>query len=235
MPVRVYSFISCPVFGNFTFQCFYHFNLAIVVFRVVVLLLREEPAKAFLAYAKEVSFPSLTFVAVGLRDVLAMFPDVAAGSLSIRASSSEVPGFGDYLQRLNYGANGRNPWFRSYVEQKSGCRKPAACSNATPALSSSDDAASTVTSVFALASGLDQARRVGCRESGTCHVVAGEALWALVTNFTRDVRITRHDGSVFKFAGGNSGNGRLDVSYYLRGSDSSAEFAKVSYGHSATF
>lgn len=188
--------------------------------RVVVLLLRDKEAEVFFKHARETGTPlhNFTFVAVGLRSVLSKFPEATGGSLSLQVASSDVPGFKDYLQHLNYRGNDRDPWFRSFIEQKSGCRGPVTCSNATPMLlSPSADAASTVvTSVFALASGLDQARRIKCQGPSGCSrdITADEDFRGLVMNFTRGVRITRHDGSVFKFAGGNSGNGRLVVGLF---------------------
>uniref|UniRef100_A0A131YFX7 Pheromone and odorant receptor n=1 Tax=Rhipicephalus appendiculatus TaxID=34631 RepID=A0A131YFX7_RHIAP len=207
--------------------------------RVVVLFLKDKAADALLTALHEASSSAaspqpvdLTFVALGLRDILSRHPDVALGSLSLRLASVDVPGFRDHVQHLSYASNGRNPWYRAYVEQKTGCRGPAACANAlTPPLASgggtvsgtssldADDASateSTVTAVFALASGLDQARKTRCAgdDNKPCELSMDDAYRNLVINFTRNVRITRHDGSVFKFADGNSGNGRVQVTYY---------------------
>lgn len=203
--------------------------------RVVVLFIRDDAAESLLTRLHEMtalssppvqSSSDLTFVALNLRDVLTRHPEVALGSLSLRVASGDVPGFRDHLQHLSYAANGRDPWYRAYVEQKTGCRGTAACGNAlAPALASGASsleeedggvAASTVTAVFALASGLDQARKARCSTADKpCSMVMDDAYRSLVMNFTRNVRITRHDGSVFKFADGNSGNGRVQVAYYL--------------------
>ncbi|XP_077511688.1 uncharacterized protein LOC144122047 [Amblyomma americanum] len=202
--------------------------------RVVVLFLKDKAAEALLAHLHEAASSAspqssdLTFVALGLRDVLSRHPDVAVGSLSLRLMPADVPGFRDHLQHLSYAGNVRDPWYRAYVEQKTGCRGPAACANSLPpsmaasgsGASSPDEedrgtAASTVTAVFALASGLDQARKTRCpSEDKPCELVMDDAYRSMVMNFTRNVRITRQDGSIFKFADGNSGNGRVQVTYY---------------------
>ncbi|KAL1467872.1 hypothetical protein MTO96_025907 [Rhipicephalus appendiculatus] len=188
--------------------------------RVVVLFLKDKAADALLTALHEASSSAaspqpvdLTFVALGLRDILSRHPDVALGSLSLRLASVDVPGFRDHVQHLSYASNGRNPWYRAYVEQKTGCRGPAACANAlTPPLASgggtvsgtssldADDASateSTVTAVFALASGLDQARKTRC---------AGDD--------NKPCELSMDDAYRNLFADGNSGNGRVQVTYY---------------------
>ncbi|XP_075542696.1 uncharacterized protein LOC142576440 isoform X2 [Dermacentor variabilis] len=217
--------------------------------RVVVLFLKDKAADALLTALHEASSSAaspqpadLTFVALGLRDILSRHPDVALGSLSLRLASVDVPGFRDHLQHLSYAGNGRDPWYRAYVEQKTDCRGPAACANAlapplvgagsgaaSPPLDDAGAAESTVTAVFALASGLDQARKTRCtgEDNKPCELVMDDAYRGLVLNFTRNVRITRHDGSVFKFADGNSGNGRVQVAYYRTPGGMSGEFSQI--------
>lgn len=184
--------------------------------RVVILLLNDEQARTFFAHAKGPPTWGLTFIAVGLVETLSRFPSQTTGSLSILPSPTDVHGFKEYIQYLNYRNNARNPWFRSYLEQKSGCRGADSCLSASPVHITADAASvpSTVTSVYALASGIDRARKMTCR--GTYCPDAAE-IRGLLLNLTRGVHIPRHNGSMFKFEEGNHGNGILDV-VYLQGS-----------------
>ncbi|XP_064461074.1 uncharacterized protein LOC135371034 [Ornithodoros turicata] len=186
--------------------------------RVVVLLLNDRHAEALFAQANQTPSWGLTFVAVGLVDVLYHYPTQTTSSISIVLSSSGVPEFKEHMQSLNYRNNVRNPWFRSYLEQKTGCHGADSCLKVPPTHITADTVSvpSTVTSVYALASGIDQARRVACR--GT-HCPDADELREQVLNLTRSVHITRYDKSVFAFEG-NHGNGKLDVVYVQDGIES---------------
>ncbi|RWS08194.1 uncharacterized protein B4U79_04450, partial [Dinothrombium tinctorium] len=148
---------------------------------VVILFLNENQIAYLLDAVKKIqndnqsSYGEFVWLAIDGKDAFHTYPRTSLGALSISPPLSSVPNFRNYFTHLQLRNNSRNPWFGEYWQKIHNCKGITCYENIDPtniekSIINDRETLAVINSVFAIAHGMELARRALCPQAtkGLC-------------------------------------------------------------------